>query len=234
MKIFILGHKGMLGHMVFNTLSKIKNLNISTTEKRFPEFDKSLFYNQDFIINCIGAIPQRTNNFNINYELPIWLIQNTSCKIIHPSTDCEMDGDDYGLSKKKASDFILSKSKNTKMLKSSIIGPEKNNKFGLMEWFLSQEEDVFGYTQAMWNGVTTYEWSKQCWELIDNWDDYDKLTILSSDPVSKYELLNTIKKIYNKNINVIPKELGKNKTLVGDIKTKSIEEQLKELKLLKK
>ena len=63
MKIFILGHKGMLGHMVFNTLSKVKNLNISTTEKRFPEFDKSLFYNQDFIINCIGAIPQRTNNF---------------------------------------------------------------------------------------------------------------------------------------------------------------------------
>lgn len=232
MKIFILGHKGMLGHMVFNTLSKVKNLNISTTEKRFPEFDKSLFYNQDFIINCIGAIPQRTNNFNINYKLPIWLIQNTNCKIIHPSTDCEMDDDDYGLSKKKASDFILSKSKNTKMLKSSIIGPEKNSKFGLMEWFLSQEEDVFGYTQAMWNGVTTYEWSKQCWKLINNWDDYDKLTILSSDPVSKYELLNTIKKIYSKDINVIPKKLGKNKTLMGDIKTKDIKEQLIELKSL--
>ena len=192
--ILILGHKGMLGHMVYNTLSKIRDLNISTTQQRFPNFTKSTFDKQDFVINCIGAIPQRTNNFKVNYELPTWLVENVSCKIIHPGTDCEMDNNDYGLSKKKASDFI--------------------------------------FTKAIWNGVTTYEWSKQCLELINNWDTYKSLTTLSSDPISKYELLNIIKNVYNKDINIIPKELGKDKTLIGDIKTGNIKKQIIELKSL--
>ena len=230
--VLILGHKGMLGHMVYNVLNKIKNLNVSITPQRFPDFDKSTFNKQDFIINCIGAIPQRTNNFEINYKLPIWLIENTSCKIIHPGTDCEMDTDNYGLSKKKASDFILKYGQNTKILKASIIGPELNSNSSLLEWFLSQEKEVFGYTKAIWNGVTTYEWSKQCLELINNWDTYKSLTTLSSDPISKYELLSTIKDVYNKDINIIPKELGKDKTLIGDIKTGNIKKQIIELKSL--
>lgn len=230
--ILILGHKGMLGHMVYNTLSKIRDLNISITQQRFPNFTKSTFDKQDFVINCIGAIPQRTNNFKVNYELPTWLVENISCKIIHPGTDCEMDNNDYGLSKKKASDFILDKGQNTKILKSSIIGPELNSNSSLLEWFLSQEKEVFGYTKAIWNGVTTYEWSKQCLELINNWSTYKSLTTLSSDPISKYELLNIIKNVYNKDINIIPKELGKDKTLIGDIKTGNIKKQIIELKSL--
>jgi len=230
--ILILGHKGMLGHMVYNTLSKIRDLNISITQQRFPNFTKSTFDKQDFVINCIGAIPQRTNDFKVNYELPTWLVENISCKIIHPGTDCEMDNNDYGLSKKKASDFILDKGQNTKILKSSIIGPELNSNSSLLEWFLSQEKEVFGYTKAIWNGVTTYEWSKQCLELINNWSTYKSLTTLSSDPISKYELLNIIKNVYNKDINIIPKELGKDKTLIGDIKTGNIKKQIIELKSL--
>ena len=61
----------------------------------------------DFIINCIGSIPQRTKNFEVNYELPIWLDKHTSSKIIHPGTDCEMDDDEYGISKRNARDFIV-------------------------------------------------------------------------------------------------------------------------------
>ena len=49
------------------------------------------------------------------------LEENTNCKIIHPSTDCEMDNDDYGLSKKKAADYIKNKGTKTKMLQTSII-----------------------------------------------------------------------------------------------------------------
>ena len=91
---------------------------------------------------------------------------------------------------------------------------------------------MFGYTKAIWNGVTTYEWSKQCLELINNWSTYKSLTTLSSDPISKYELLNIIKNVYNKDINIIPKELGKDKTLIGDIKTGNIKKQIIELKSL--
>ena len=192
-----------------------------------------MFKDIDFIVNCVGAIPQKTNKFDINWEIPIWLENNTNCKIIHPSTDCEMDDDDYGNSKRKAADFIKSKGTKTKMIQTSIIGPEINSNASLLEWFLSQEDEVFGYTKALWNGNTTLEWSKWCLNLINNWDDYPKLSILQSNTVSKYKLLNLFKEIYQKDIIIQKRELGKDKTLKGNIKTKNIKEQLWELKNLK-
>jgi len=232
--VLILGHKGMLGHMVSKLLI-YKGVEVITINDRWSGlgFKNTIKdFDGEYIINCVGAIHQKTKQFDINWELPQWLDENVNCKIIHPGTDCEMDNDNYGLSKKKASDFILKHGQNTKILKASIIGPELNSNFSLLEWFLSQEKEVFGYTKAIWNGVTTYEWAKQCLELINNWDTYKSLTTLSSDPISKYELLKTIKDVYNKDINIIPKELGEDKTLIGDIKTMNIKKQIIELKSL--
>ena len=236
-KVIILGHKGMLGHMVFkafHTLEHSRKLEVKTINKRFPKWDKSMFKDIDFVVNCIGAIPQKTEKFDINWKIPKWLETNTNCKIIHPSTDCEMDNDDYGLSKKKAADYIKSKGTKTKMLQTSIIGPEIDSNDSLLEWFLSQKGEVFGYTKAMWNGNTTLEWSKHCLDLILNWDTFKTHSILASNTVSKFDLLNLFKKVYDKNDIIIKeKELGKDKTLVADIRTKSIEKQLWELKDLK-
>ena len=120
------------------------------------------------------------------------------------------------------------------MIQTSIVGPELNSKASLLEWFLSQEGEVFGYTGALWNGNTTLEWSKWCIEIINNWDNYNTLTTLYSNVVSKFELLNIFKDLYSKdNIIIKPKNLGKDKTLKGDIKTKDIQEQIWELKNLK-
>ena len=75
----------------------------------------------------------------------------------------------------------------------------------------------------MWNGNTTLEWSKHCLDLILNWDTFKTHSILNKNTVSKFDLLNLFKKVYGKNDIVIKeKELGKDKTLVADIKTKSI------------
>ena len=104
--VLILGHNGMLGHMVKKTLDNNERIKTFTLDKRFPDWDKSLFKDYDYIINCIGAIPQKTKTFNINWEIPEWLESNVECRIIHPSTDCEIDDDDYGLSKRRAATFI--------------------------------------------------------------------------------------------------------------------------------
>jgi dTDP-4-dehydrorhamnose reductase len=233
MDTLILGHKGMLGHMVQFFLEK-KSVNITTTSLKFPsqEFkDFVLDYNGAYIINCIGAIPQKTKIFEINYDLPIWLEENVKCRVIHPGTDCEMDDDDYGISKKRASSFIKLKSNKTKILKSSIIGPELNSKFSLMEWLLSSEDHVFGYSQAMWNGNTTLEWAKNCYDLMLNWETYNIETILEGECLSKYNLLKKIKRIFSKEISILAKEEFKcNKCLKGEIKTKNIENQLEDLK----
>ena len=230
MNILILGHKGMLGHMVEQTLRKGDTFNISTTNIRFPNWEPDMFDEIDIVINCIGAIPQKTKSFDINWQIPMWLDKNTKCRIIHPSTDCEMDDDAYGLSKKKAADYIKGYAKNTKMIQTSIIGPELNSNASLLEWFLSQNGEVFGYTKAMWNGNTTLEWAKWCLDLILNWECYDTLTVLYSNTVSKYELLHLIKDVYGKSdISISKKDLGKDKTLKGTIRTPDIKEQLEEL-----
>jgi dTDP-4-dehydrorhamnose reductase len=233
MNILVLGHKGMLGHMVVKYLTD-KHHSINIIDDKYPtdEFKQYVLnFDGDYIINCIGAIPQKTNQFNINHELPIWLDTNSKCKIIHPGTDCEMDNDEYGVSKQIASNYIKKYSINTKIIKSSIIGPELNSKSSLLEWFLNNDTDVKGYTNAMWSGVTTLEWAKQCLNLINNWDEYKVENIIESTCISKYDLLNLIKEIFNKNINIIPEDkINVNKCLKGNIKTLDIKTQLQELK----
>jgi len=233
MKILVLGHRGMLGHMLVKYFTNI-GYSVDTTEFKFltPEFElKVLSFDGNFIVNAIGAIPQKTSEFDVNSELPIWLATNSKAPVIHPGTDCEMDNDAYGISKKIARDYIVNNSTNTKIIRTSIIGPELYTKKSLMEWFLNtNQESCQGYTQAMWNGITTYEWAKQCEALMLNWPSYAKETIVSGNCISKFNLLHTIAKVFNKQIVIEPIEKGTNKCLVCDIQTLSIEDQLIELK----
>jgi len=232
MNILVLGHKGMLGHIVAKYL-RDKNHNVDTIESKFPTeefFSYIKTYNGDYIVNCIGAIPQKTNEFDINFKLPIWLSDNVNCRVIHPGTDCEIDNDPYGISKKIARDYIVDNSTNTKIIRSSIIGPELNSNASLLNWFLSNTDSVNGYTNAMWNGITTLEWIKQCIQLIYNWDSYNTETVIASNCISKYQLLHEIKLSFNKSINILPINKGEYKCLNGDIIAPDIKLQLQELK----
>ena len=232
MKILILGSNGMLGHMVKKYLDSIQ-YEIETIEHRWPstDFKNSIIdSNADFLVNCVGAIPQRTKDFAINWELPIWLDKHFNGKIIHPSTDCEMDEDPYGLSKKRAADYIIESGKKTKMIKASIIGPELNGNSSMLYWFLSNEDhsEVNGYSNHMWNGITTYSWAIFCKELIDNWGKYNTRTTLSSNCLSKYDMCKIFNKVYKRNIIVKSFETREavNKCLEADIILDDIDTQL--------
>ena len=228
MRILVLGHNGMLGHMVVKYLS-LNNIKVITTDVRWPKSPFKSDIRLDYVINCIGAIPQKTDNFDINWKLPIWLDLHSPCRVIHPGTDYE-EGDGYGLSKKIASNYICNLGKQTKIIKTSIIGPELNTKNNLLEWFLSQQKTTEGYTESMWNGVTTLEWSKQCLFLMNNWGDQNTLNILGSKIISKYNLLKVIKKVFKKEIIITPKKRGIDKSIKVDVKVKNIETQLLDLK----
>jgi hypothetical protein len=101
-----------------------------------------------------------------------------------------------------------------------------------MDWFLNSNKTVFGYSEAMWNGNTTLEWANQCYDLMTNWENYEKETILEGECLSKYDLLKKIKSVFSKEISILAKDEVKcNKCLRGNIKTKNILDQLEELKL---
>jgi dTDP-4-dehydrorhamnose reductase len=233
MNILILGHKGMLGHMLVKYFTNAGH-NVRTIDARFEStrFGNMIMnFHGDFIINAIGAIPQKTNDFSINTDLPIWLDTISNVPVIHPGTDCEMDDDEYGISKRKARDYIVTKGTKTKIIRASIIGPELNDKKSLLEWFLNNNDlTCNGFTKAMWNGITTYEWAVQCERLMNQWDTYLKETIISSNCISKFVLLETIASVFEKSIDILPIDNGINKCLVADIRTKDIKEQLIELK----
>ena len=233
MKVLVLGHKGMLGHVVAQYL-KEQEVEVETTNFRWPSLDFKKRIKQfrgDYIINCIGAIPQKTDKFEINYKIPTWIDINSSCKVIHPASDYEENTHGYFQSKYNSSYWIKNHSKRTKIIKSSIIGPELKTKYSLFEWFLSQSDNVEGYSDYYWNGNTTLTWAKECYKILNKWDEYKIENTLTGECISKYQLLEKINKVFKKNIKINKiKTKQINKCLTGDIKTNSIENQLIELK----
>ena len=253
MKILVLGHNGMLGHMVVKYL-KSQNEDVVTTDLKWETDDfKDYIKNSpcDYLINCIGCIPQKKPNWDqyksVNILLPSFLANNFKGRIIHPTTDCEFDGkipkesyysskelptalDDYGISKAYASIFLRTTS-NVKQIRTSIIGPEINNKVSLMEWFFKQKENANGYANHYWNGITTLEWAKQCYSIINNWYNYPNIIQIGTDKITKYDLLVMINKIFETNKNIISINVDTiNKCLYTDYTIKKLSDQLIELK----
>ena len=235
MNVLILGHTGMLGHMVLKYL-KHKGVGVDITNLRWPSEEFKSYiknYSGDYIINCIGSIPQRTNVFDINWELPIFLDFYSECKIIHPGTDGDNDKNAYGFSKKISRDFVLNTSEKTKSIKTCIIGPELETKASLMEWFFSNTDiqTVSGYTEHFWNGATTLTWSEYAYRLMTDWEKYNKEIILHSRCISKKELLETLNKVFSRKIIIEPNNETKcDRCLIGGIEIPDLEIQLNILK----
>ncbi len=255
--ILVLGHKGMLGNAVFKYFSAQKEkYAVLTTNERWgsKSFEGSLTnLDVDVIVNCIGIIPQKkpavSDYEKINIDLPIFL-ESLNKKVVHPSTDCEFSGniqegkkykktdirdadDDYGKSKAVISTLIETSFKNTKIIRTSIIGHEMNSHLSLLDWFLNSECEARGYTNHYWNGITTLEWAKLCEKVIDSWENFPVLNQYGTPLVaSKYEVLNMIKKVYEKNIVIIPFEAPQSidKCLESDSEIAPLVDQLRELK----
>ena len=252
MNVLVLGHQGMLGHMVCKYYAT-QGITIETTNYRWdtPEFKEFIKNSKsDCLVNCIGAIPQKKPAWetfkSINILLPDWLCDNFDGKVLHPTTDCEFSGklevgklynkfaykdatDQYGVSKGCASAILMLKN-NGKQLRTSIIGPELKDKVSLLEWFLSND-DVKGYDSHYWIGITTLEWAKQSIKILYNWDVYDKVVQIGVEPISKYDLLHLINRTFqtDKKITRVTVDFI-NKCLQSDYKIDSLIIQLNELK----
>jgi dTDP-4-dehydrorhamnose reductase len=86
-------------------------------------------------------------------------------------------------------------------LRASIIGREVKSNFSLVDWFLSQDfgAQVNGYSNHLWNGITTTAFAKIAAGIAQS-DNFVSGTyhIAPSDIVSKYELLELLKKYFDR------------------------------------
>lgn len=252
MKLLILGHHGMLGHIVFKYFKQL-GFEICITENRFPskEFCTDIINSDcDFLINCIGCIPQKITSQSsmmlANFFLPVFLSHNFKGKIIHATTDCEFSGnsielysknsikdatDIYGQSKILGSNYLLDKH-NCHIIRTSIIGFEIDSKKSLLEWFLNnKDKTINGFTNHWWNGITTLEWAKIAHQIIDG-KHLNNFIQVGTSPISKFNLLNIFNEVFESRKNIIENNTGQNifKCLKSDCELKTIKDQIIELK----
>ena len=176
------------------------------------------------VVNCIGLIKHRPESteaipsITLNALLPHKLAEfceRWGARLIHFSTDCVFSGkrgryreedvpdaeDLYGRTK-----FLGEvSSRNALTLRTSIIGRELTHFQSLLEWFLSQNgKTVRGYTRAFYSGLTTNRLAEVVAELIERHPKLSGLYHVTSQTISKFDLLCLLRKAYGLEIEVEP------------------------------
>ena len=190
--------------------------------------------NINYIINCIGVIKPyckdddpggKLKAIKVNALFPHVLEKTArkyNIKIIQIATDCVYSGKQGEYTESAPHDPVDVYGKTKSLgevyegaflnLRCSIIGPEKKGKISLLEWVLKQSggSEINGFTHHDWNGITTLQFAQICSDIIYN-DEFDELIKKSNkwhcilnDKVNKYQLLNIISEVFNKNLNINP------------------------------
>ncbi|WP_026245137.1 dTDP-4-dehydrorhamnose reductase family protein [Alkalispirochaeta alkalica] len=228
MRVLILGATGMAGHVIQNYLSASSKYEVVPASRSgsshsfeasdLPSVERLLRATRpDFVVNCVGVLVQAANTdpalaVNVNSLLPHALVRygrEFGFRLIHISTDCVFSGqhgpyvesdptdawDYYG--KSKALGEVIDDKNVT--IRTSIIGPEiRDDKTGLLEWFLAQNGVVQGYTRAVWSGVTTLELAKFVDQLLQKPELTGLVHLTNGKGISKFDLLCLIQEIWSK------------------------------------
>jgi dTDP-4-dehydrorhamnose reductase len=196
----------------------------------------------DYVLNCIGMIKQviRETDENsvrlahlLNHDFPSKLNeygQSEGTPIIQIGTDCVFSGRTGSYSEEDQQDpidlygFTKSlgeKSTNATMLiRCSIIGKELHSNNSLLEWVLSQPKGVTvnGFTNHLWNGVTTLHFAKIVSSIIQYGNYKPGVShLVPKDTVTKFDLLNLICKYFGRDdLEIIPcqTEIPINRSLI--------------------
>jgi len=177
----------------------------------------------DVVINCVGLIKQSPQAadpmlaISLNALLPQRLLLHcraAGARLIHVSTDCVFSGakgqykeddfsdaeDLYGRSKYLGE----TSGEGGVTLRTSIIGHELGTSSGLLEWLLTQNDGVRGYTRAIFTGFPTVELADIIHDHVIPGEDLYGVYNVASNPISKYDLVGLMASEYGKKITVTP------------------------------
>jgi dTDP-4-dehydrorhamnose reductase len=177
----------------------------------------------EVVINCIGVIKQLASAKDPLVTIPINTLfphrlalacKAAGSRLIHISTDCVFSGAKgmYTENDPSDADDLYGKSKylgevdypHCVTLRTSIIGHELNTCCSLIDWFLAQEEPVKGFTRAIYTGFPTVEMARIIAEYVIPHESLRGLYQVSSEPISKYDLLQLVAEQYGKRITIAP------------------------------
>jgi len=221
-KILVTGATGMLGKEIVN---KGRGVGISMVAKSHEELDitdmgtvESVLSGEkpDILINCAGIVRGRSDNnsktfYAVNGEGPAKLAalcDHHGIKMVQSSTDCVFNGDKPHVESDKPNALdIYGKSKIQGEIdrpphlttRCSFIGFGKR---GLLSWLTSQEGEVYGYVNSLWNGLTV---SYAAQNIIDfAIKDVTGIVHLFGKDTTKYDILMAANEAFKLGLNIIP------------------------------
>jgi len=175
------------------------------------------------VVNCVGIVKQLPESKDplisimINSLFPHQLARackSEKARMIHVSTDCVFSGKKgaYAEQDFPDADDLYGRTKllgevdypHCVTLRTSIIGHEVKGKHGLIEWFLAQEGRVRGFTRALYSGFPTVEMGTIIADYVIPNKDLSGLYHVSSEPISKYDLLRLVAERYGKKVEIEP------------------------------
>lgn len=178
----------------------------------------------DVVVNCVGLIKQLADAKNPLTALPInamlphrlaALCKVAGARLVHVSTDCVFSGDKGLYREEDVSDCtdLYGKSKyigelhdlpHAVTLRTSIIGHELGSNASLVDWFLSQDGKVKGFTKAIFSGLPTAELARVMLDYVIPNTELKGLYHVSVAPIDKFTLLKEVAGVYQKDIAIVP------------------------------
>lgn len=176
----------------------------------------------EVVVNCVGLIKQLKEAedpvaaITVNSLLPhklAALCQAEGARLIQISTDCVFSGESGGYTEDDPQDArdLYGRSKGlgevggsgAVTLRTSMIGREIGTRNGLLEWFLAHRGGrVSGYRGAIYTGFTTQVLSRIIADVIERHRDLTGIWHVSSDPIDKCTLLETINRVLDLGIRI--------------------------------
>ena len=177
------------------------------------------------VVNCAGLTRHKPEAEDPLVAVPIntlmphrlaGLCKLIGARMIHVSTDCVFSGERGGYLETDFADArdVYGKSKamgeltyaHTVTLRTSTIGHEFQTKYGLLEWFLSQQGKCKGYSRAVFSGLPTVVFATVVRDVVIPRTELAGLYHVAAQAINKFDLLSRIAKVYGKQIEIEPED----------------------------
>lgn len=256
-RICILGHRGMLGNILFEYFHSLGH-ECLTIDRKFSIvsaeiwFDELIQLKPDWVINATSFTSKspetKQTHWEVNFSLPFLLAKALPDGIgfIQPSTDavfpCRGGGpywaedplapdDDFGLAK-KMSEECISRPYHF-IIRTSLIGPEVEGvKKNLLAWTLNQGSTFSGFSNHRFNGITTLQWAKLAEKIMNGEFPDQKLLQPAIDPaLSLVELMTMIRETWKMpaKIQAVEAPTPLNRIMISNVPVPFLQVQLEEL-----
>lgn len=181
----------------------------------------------DVVVNCVGIVKQRSDakaavpSITLNALLPHRLADALAPwrgRLVHISTDCVFSGRRGSYSEADVPDAedLYGRSKllgevvggHAITLRTSMIGRELREHRSLLDWLLQQQgKTIRGFRRALYSGLTTNELARVILKVVREHGGLNGLYQVTSDTISKYDLLRLIVDTFGLDVHVEPDDV---------------------------